>query len=89
MHTTSAYPVGDPAPCPYILRDIPATLLHGGETFQRVGDWRYAAALVAWVTLVYAPLLLMRSRCVHWLAFWVGFGVRPVVQTIFNTAVLR
>jgi len=73
----------------YILLDIADTLLHGAETFERVGGWRYAITLVAWVTLVYGPLLITRKRSVHWLAFWIGLAVTVLVQTVFNTALLR
>jgi len=73
----------------YILLDIPDTLLHGREHFERLGGLRYAGVLVAWVALIYTPLLFTRRRWVHWLLFVLGFGMALLVQTLFNTAVIR
>ena len=73
----------------YILLDIPDTLLHGRAHFERLGGIRYAAVLVAWVGLLYTPLMLTRRPWVHWLLFGLGFGMALLVQTIFNTAVIR
>lgn len=73
----------------YILLDIPDTLLHGGAAFERLGGWRYAAVLVAWVTVCYPPLLLTRNRVVHWLVLALGLALALLVQTVFNTATIR
>ena len=73
----------------YILLDIPDTLLHGRETFARLGGWRYAAVLVGWAAICYPPLLLTRNRVVHWLVLAIGLALALIVQTIFNTAVIR
>lgn len=73
----------------YVLLDVPDTLLHGRDHFERLGGVRYAAFLVAWVVLLYLPLLFTRRRWVHWLLFVLGFGVALIAQATFQTAVIR
>lgn len=73
----------------YILLDIPDTLLHGGGHFERLGGMRYAGVLVAWVALLYIPLLLTRRRWLHWLLFGLGLAVTLIAQVTFNTSVIR
>ena len=73
----------------YTLLDIPDTLLHGREHFERLGGMRYAMTLVAWVAVLLVPLLFTRRRLVHWLLFGLGFVVTLLVQFTFNTSVIR
>lgn len=72
----------------YVLLDIPDTLLHGVTNFERYGGWRYAGFLLAWVLVVYAPLLFTRRRWLHWLLFGLGFAVNLLAQAYFNSGVI-
>jgi hypothetical protein len=73
----------------YILLDIPDTLLHGPEHFERLGGFRYVALLVAGVAILLVPLLFTRRRWAHWLLFGLGFVGSLLLQITFNTAAIR
>jgi hypothetical protein len=78
-----------PLLCLYILLDIPDTLLHGREHFERLGGFRYVGVLFAGVAILLAPLLFTRRRWVHWLLFGLGFVGSLLIQVTFNTAAIR
>lgn len=73
----------------YVLLDIPDTLLHGREQFERLGGFRYAAVLVAGVAALLVPLLFTRRRWIHWLLFGLGLGGALLLQVTYNMAVIR
>lgn len=73
----------------YTLMDIPDSLLHGRENFERLGGIRYAGLVAGGVAVFLVPLLFTRRRWVHWLLFALGFGFSFLLQITFNTALIR
>jgi hypothetical protein len=73
----------------YVLLDIPDTLFHGREHFERLGGIRYILVLVAGVAVLLVPLFFTRRRWAHWLLFGLGLGGALLLQITYNTSVIR